>query len=629
MSKRKTSRSETFTFQAEIQQLLNILVHSLYTEREIFLRELISNASDALNRVQFEMLTSAEVLDPAAELAIRITPDKEARTLTITDTGIGMSRDEMIENLGTIAQSGAANFLKRLQEHPEQPASASNLIGQFGVGFYSVFMVADRVTVTSRSFRPNETAWVWSSDGSTTYTIEPAQQETRGTTITIYLKEDAHEFLETHRLRAIIKKHSDFIAFPIRLGDDDKPVNQQQAIWRKSPRDVEDEEYNAFYKQLTLDFRDPLLHLHIQSDAPVQFYSVLFIPAQADRGLFHARTDYGLKLYARKVLIQDYNKDFLPQYLRFVEGIVDSEDLPLNVARESIQATRMIKRIGQSIRGKILGELEDLANTDPERYQTFWKAFGVFIKEGIATEPEDAERLAKLLRFHSSLSDSEAPTVTLDAYVERMKPDQQHIYYILVDDLKPARHSPHLDTFRAHGLEVLYLADTVDSFMLMNLPEYAGKPLRNVDDAALELPALEDAPAEEALDQDDFAAVRQRFADVLGDRVIEVRESRMLRDHPVRLVAPQGQLDRNMQRVYRMLDQEVDTPRRILELNRRHPLIRNLAEWIEADPDAPVIAQVVEQLYENALLLDGLHPNPAEMVSRIQSLMEAATRRGN
>ncbi|MBN2304598.1 MAG: molecular chaperone HtpG [Anaerolineae bacterium] len=621
----------TYTFQAEIQQLLHILVHSLYTERDIFLRELISNASDALNRMQFEMLTQENILDPDAELAIHIAADKDAKTLTITDTGVGLNREEMIHNLGTIAQSGAAQFLRRMADQAADKVPATDLIGQFGVGFYSVFMVAEKVTVTSRSFRPDDTAWAWTSDGGTTYTIEPAEQETRGTTITVYLTEEAGEFLDPFRLRNIIKKHSDFIAFPITL--DGEIANQQTAIWRRPAREVEADDYAAFYRQLTLDFNDPLVHLHVVADAPVQFYSVLFIPEKADRGLFSLRTDHGLKLYARKVLIQEYNKDFLPNYLRFVDGVVDSEDLPLNVARESIQATRAIKRIGVSLKGKLLGELERIAEEEPERYAAFWDEFGGFLKEGIATESGDAARLAKLLRFHSSVSDGKTPTVTLDDYVARMKDDQEHIYYILASDLVSVRHSPHLDSFRALDYEVLILPDTVDSFMLINLTEYEGRSLRNVDDASLDLPDAPDAETDGEdtpvpLDEKTFDRVRARFVDVLGQRVTEVRESHMLKAHPVRLVAPEGEADRNMQRVRRMIEQDYAVPRRILEINRRHPIIHDLAAWLADDSGAPVINQVVEQLYDSALLLDGLHPNPADMVGRIQSLMEQAIRRG-
>lgn len=622
-----SEQPQTYTFQAEIQQLLHILVHSLYTDRDIFLRELISNASDALNRMQFEMLSNPDVVDADAPLDIHIAADKDAGTLVIRDSGIGMNRDELVENLGTIAQSGAARFLQKLQEEGAANAPLTDLIGQFGVGFYSVFMVAGKVEVTSRSYRADDQAWTWTSDGSTTFTVEPGEREGRGTTITVYVTEDAQEFLDEFRLRSIVKKHSDFIAFPIYVGED--VANQQTALWRRPARDVSGEEYTTFYRQLTLDYREPLLHLHIVADAPVQFYSVLYVPEKADRGVLTTRTDHGLKLYARKVLIQEYNKDFLPNYLRFVDGVVDSEDLPLNVARESIQTTRAIKRIGLSIKGKLLGEFERIAADEPERYANLWAEFGIFLKEGIATEPGDAERLATLLRFHSTVSDGETPTVTLADYVGRMRDDQQHIYYILAEDFKSVAYSPHLDAFKARDIEVLYLTDTVDSFMVMNLPEFEGKPLKNVDDAGLELPPLEgeDETPADALDQEPFEQVRQRFADVLGERVVEVRESKVLKGSPVRLATPEGQLDRNVQRVYRMLERDFEVPRRILELNRRHPLIRNLAGWLEADAGAPLIDQVIEQLYESALLMDGIHPNPADMVSRIETLMEIATRR--
>lgn len=622
--------AQDYTFQAEIQQLLSILVHSLYTEQEIFLRELISNASDALHRVQFEMLSNEDVIDADVELAIHISADKDAGTLTIADTGIGMNRDELIHNLGTIAQSGAREFLQQLQEAQAQNIPSSELIGQFGVGFYSAFMVADKIEVTSRSFRPEDEAWRWTSDGSTTFTVEPAERDTRGTTITVYVNEDAEEFLEPYRIKNIIKKHSDFIPFPITVDDD--VANQQTALWRRSPRDVEDEEYTNFYRQLTLDYREPALHLHVVADAPIQFYSVLYVPQGADPGILNPRPDHGLKLYARKVLIQEYNKDFLPNYLRFVEGVVDSEDLPLNVARESIQTSRAIRRIGLSLKGKLLSELERLADEEPARYTAIWNEFGPFLKEGIATEPGDAERLAKLLRFHSTVSDNDDPTVSLADYVDRMRDDQEHIYYILATDLHSVADSPHLDPFHARDIEVLYLTEAVDSFMLMNLHEFGGKPLQNVDDAELELPDMPDddeevADAPDRLDEEPFEQVKGRFEAVLGERVLEVRESKVLRDSPVRLATPEGQLDRNVQRVYKLLDQDFEVPRKILELNRRHPLVHNLAQWIDDDPDAPLVEQVIEQLFESALLMDGIHPNPADMVDRIESLMEAATRR--
>jgi len=435
-------QNESFEFKAEIQQLLSILVHSLYTEREIFLRELISNASDALNRIQFEMLTNREVLEPGAELAIRIEADEEARTLTISDTGIGMTRDEIAQDLGTIAHSGAAAFLRRLEEE-ERPSV--EMIGQFGVGFYSVFMVAKEVRVVSRSYRPDAEAVEWVSDGSTSYRLGPAKMDTRGTRIEIKLKEDAVEFASPWRLEQIVRKHSDFVAFPIYVGDSKEPANRRIAPWRQSPREVTDEEYREFYKHLTLDFEEPLLHIHLVTDAPVNLRSILYVPARRERGILSPRTDHGLRLYIRNVLIQEYNKDLLPSYLRFVEGVVESEDLPLNISRETVQASPAARRIQKALTRKLLRELEALGQEEPDRYRTLWQEFGVFIKEGIASDPPAQKDLLPLLLFPSTRSDG--GLISLAQYVERMADDQPAIYYVLGDDLKSVVHSPQ----RGHG----------------------------------------------------------------------------------------------------------------------------------------------------------------------------------
>jgi molecular chaperone HtpG len=439
---------ESFEFRAEIQQLLSILIHSLYRDREIFLRELISNASDALRRIQFELLTNRDALDPDAELAVRITFDEAAKTLTIGDTGIGMTRDELIENLGTIAHSGAMEFLKRLQA-TDQPIR-TDLIGQFGVGFYSVFMVADEVKVTSRSYRPEAQACVWISRGDDTYTLAAAAKPTRGTTVEIKLKDDAAEFAAAWRLEQIVKKHSDYVAFPIYVGDNAQAANRQTALWRRSPREVTPEQYDEFYKHLTLDPDKPLTHVHLVTDAPVQMYAVLYVPAKRERGLFYLRTDHGLELYSRKVLIQDYCKDLLPNHLRFVEGVVDCEDLPLNISRETIQATRLMEKMKSNLTRKLVDELERMATEEPDRYQEFWGQFGMFIKEGVATDPTGREALYKLLRFRSSKSGE--GWASLADYVGRMKDDQKAIYYVLGDDLASVARSPHLDYFRAHDI---------------------------------------------------------------------------------------------------------------------------------------------------------------------------------
>ena len=427
--------------QGRIQQLLNILVHSLYTEREIFLRELLSNASDALNRIQFEMLTNRDVLDPDTELAIHVEVDQEAGTLTISDTGIGMTREEIAEDLGTIAHSGAAAFLKQLET--EQRPSVE-LIGQFGVGFYSVFMVADQVRVVSRSYQPDAEAIEWISEGGTSYHLGSADKAGRGTRIEIKLKEDAAEYSAAWRLEQIIRKHSDYVAFPIYVGDGEQAVNQQTALWRQSPREVTAEQYDEFFRHLTLDLDNPLLHTHLVTDAPVSLRSLLYIPAHRERGFLSPRTDHGLKLYVHNVMIQEYNKDLLPGYLRFVEGVVESEDLPLNISREVVQSSPSARRIQKALVRKLVKELEALSESEPETYASFWNEFGPFIKEGVAdissADPAAKDDLLPLLRFHSSRAGSDL--ISLSEHVERMGEDQDAIYYVLGDDLKVGSSEP-------------------------------------------------------------------------------------------------------------------------------------------------------------------------------------------
>src|SRR6266545_1969874 len=424
-----TSTSENaqeFSFKAETKQLLNILIHSLYKDREVFLRELLSNASDALNRLRFEMVTNRNVVDPEAELKILITTDKDARTLTIQDTGIGMTRDEIIENLGTIAQSGARKFIEATKD---KKVDFSQVIGQFGVGFYSVFMVAEWVRVTSRSYRPEAEAVMWYATGEDNYQVSAAEMSERGTKVEIKLKEDAAEFAEEFSLKNIIHKHSDYIGFPIYIGESKDAVNKQTSLWRTSRQEVTEEQYKEFYKQTTLDFEDPLIHLHIVTDAPVQLYALLFVPGKMDRGMFALRKDEGLKLYSRNILIDQYNKDLLPEYLRFVQGVVDSEDLPLNVSRETVQSTGLMARLKKVVTGQVMKELETLAKNNAEKFQIFWKEFGVYLKQGVATSLADVETITPLLRFKTNLNPENWSS--LEDYVGRMKPEQKEIYFIV------------------------------------------------------------------------------------------------------------------------------------------------------------------------------------------------------
>lgn len=613
---------EKHEFRAEIQQLLNILVHSLYTEREIFIRELVSNASDAINRAQFVMLTDKNVLDPDAEPAIRISADEEAKTLTITDNGVGMNHDEMIENLGTIAHSGASAFLKALQE---KGSNNTEIIGQFGVGFYSVFMVADKVEVTSRSYRPEDGAYKWTSDGSSAYTIEPADYPTRGTEIKIFLKEDATEFVDDYRLQQIVKRHSNYVTFPIYVGDE--VANAQTALWRRTPREVKPEEYAAFYKQFDFMGGDPLLTVHQVSEGTMQFYSLLFVPNKLDRGLFMQDHDSGPQLFARKVLIQQHAKDLLPEWLRFVVGVVDSEDLPLNISRETVQANQTMKALKKSLTGKLISEMNTLAEKDAEKYMKLWEEFGRLIKEGIVTDLANQQKIAGLLRFHTSTHPDQ--WVSLDEYVKRMIDSQEEIYYLIGDDETALTRSPHLDAFASRGIEVILLSETIDSFVANALTEVQGKKLHNGADADLQLPDTDkqdDQTSEtESISEAAMQPLLERFTNTLKDRIASVRESKLLKNSPARLVSSDSANSAEMERIYRQLGQEYTAPKRILEINPRHPLIGNLSRM----QDNALSTLIMENLLDTAMLQEGIHPNPAGIAPRLIELLEAASRNGS
>lgn len=610
------SEPTSVPFRAEVKHLLNILAHSLYTDREIFLRELLSNASDALYRVQFEMLTNQEVLNPEAELAIRVEADDKAKTITITDTGIGMTAEELAENLGTIAQSGARALMERIEA-----SQRSEIIGQFGVGFYSAFVVADEVTVISRSYRPDAQAAQWTSSGGETFTVGPAEREQRGTTIILKLKDDATEFAQPWKLRQIIKRHSDFIAWPIYVGEE--RANQQTALWRTAPRSVEAEKYDEFYRQLTYDFEAPLMHIHVSTEAPVDLHSILFVPAKRERGIIERRIEGKIKLYSRKVLIQEEAKDLLPSYFRFVEGVVDSEDLPLNVSREMVQSNGgVIGKLKKTLTSRLTKELTEKAEKDPELYAKFWEEFGVFIKEGVATDASARNDLVPLLRFHTTHGEG---LQSLADYKSRMIEGQDEIYYVMAGDLASARKSPHLDTLTERGIEALLLHDVMDGFMLSGLQEYEGHKLRNVDSPDLKLPGESKAP-EAAISDEAFGRLVSKVKEVLGEQIKSVRASELLRNSPARLVSSEDTPNREMERVQRLLDRDYKVPAKVLELNRSHPLLINLSRMIDERPNDPLIAPLIGQIYDSALLLDGLHPNPADMVSRIQTIMEAAAR---
>ncbi len=612
--------AQTYNFKAETRQLLNILIHSLYKDKEVFLRELLSNASDALNRLRFELLTNPNVLDSTTDLSIRIETRKDEKKLIIKDNGIGMNRDEIIENLGTIAQSGARKFLEAAKAGN---GNFTQVIGQFGVGFYSVFMVAEWVKVSSRSFRADDQAITWFATGEDQYQLSASDKQDRGTVIEIKLKDDCQEFAEPYRVKEIIRKHSDYIGFPILLDDEPTQVNKQTAIWRMSKQDVTGEQYTDYYRQLTLDFEDPLLHIHSVTDAPVQFYSLLFVPGKSDRGVFSLRKDDGLKLYTRNILIDEYSKDLLPEYLRFIQGVVDSEDLPLNVSRETIQATGIMARLKKALTGQVLKEFENLAKTDSETYQKFWHEFGSFIKQGIATSQPDIEKLSELLRFKTNLKKDEL--TSLDDYLSRKEADQKEIFYIIGEDANSVLRSPHLDYYNTKGIEVLLMTDPMDSFMLMGLHQFKGFDLKNiaVEESQSGEKSQDESREKSETDSDDSSELIATFKRILGDRVSDVRSTSRLSQSVARLVEPEGGLNPETQRVYKYLGKEFEENKKILELNLNHPILQDLKIL---DPTSPLYNMVVEQIFDSALLVEGLHPDPSRMVQRVEEIIQKALR---
>ncbi len=494
----------------------------------------------------------------------------------------------------------------------------AQVIGQFGVGFYSVFMAAEWVRVTSRSYKPRAKAVSWYATGEDDFEISPAEMNERGTKIEIKLKKDAEEFAEDYRLNTVIKKHSDYIGFPIYVGDSEEQVNAQSSLWRTARNEITDEQYNDFYRQMTMEFEEPLHRIHSVMDAPVQLFALLYIPANGERGVFSARKEDGLKLYSRNILIDEYNKDLLPEYLRFVQGVVDSEDLPLNVSRETVQSSGLMPRLQKIVTGQVMRELEKLAKKDVEKYNRFWEEFGVFLKQGIASEPMTTEKVQPLLRFKTNKNPEEWSS--LDDYVERMQESQKEIYYIVGDDPKSVLLSPHLDYFQSQDTEVLLLTDPMDSFMLMGLNQYKEHELKNIAQVDIEPDEDEEKESEEEkIPEAEFATLLELFKEILGERVEDVRTSNRLSQSVARLVVADDNFNPELQRVYRYLGKDYEDPKKTLELNPSHPILKSLiAESVEAD----LQKEIIEQIYDNTLLVEGLHPDPSSMASRIQKLME-------
>lgn len=619
-----------FEFKAETKKLLDILVHSLYTSKDIFLRELISNASDALDKIRFESNKGTEITDKDLPLEIKIAFDDKKNLVTVTDTGIGMTRDELITNIGTIAKSGSEEFLKQLSENKE---AVNNIIGRFGIGFYSVFMAAKEVVLKTKSYKKDEPAVEWRSDGLGDYEISELTEEIkRGTTIEIYLKDEAKEFAERPRLESVIKKHSNFISFPIYL--ENEKINTIAALWREPKSSIKKEQYDEFYKFLTYDSEEPLEIIHTSVDAPIQFNALLFIPKKSYEFWRWNRDDYGLDLYVRRVLIQHQNKDLLPEYLSFVKGVVDSEDLPLNISRETLQENIIFSKISQSITSNVLSHLTKTAKDSPERYADFWKEHGKIFKLGYM-DFTNMEKYQALLRFNSSESKDEKELVSLEEYVGRMKKDQKEIYYALGAGREAIDMNPHLEIFKSKGLEVLYLYDPVDEFVMTSIRKHKDFDFKSVDAASLkDIEKLEDVvkeekPKEKLSKEDDkaFGRLMLKMKEILGDRVTEVHESKRLKGSPATLINPDDTMSSTMQKILKMSNQGIAMPaqKRLMEINKDHKLIRNLVSVFKKNENDSFIADTTEQLYDSALLLEGSLDDPHKLVNRLNKMLEESS----
>jgi molecular chaperone HtpG len=618
-----------FEYKAEMKQLLDLIVHSLYTHPEIFLRELISNASDALSKARFRMLSSDEGFDREGDLRISITVNRDDRTVVIEDTGIGMTEDELISNLGTVARSGTLGFMEALKSRKQEGGVDANLIGQFGVGFYSVFMVTDDVTVETKSAEAGSEGRRWRSAGQGTYTIEPVELAGRGTRISFTLKEEYKEFAEEYRVEQIIKKYSNFVDFPIFL--DGKQLNSISALWQRSKSELKDEEVNEFYKFISTDHQEPLDYLHLSIEGAVSFKALLFIPAEAPMELLYqqgALEKHGPQLYVKKVLIQNECRDLLPEYLRFVAGVVDTEDLSLNVSREMVQSSPVMSKIRQILTTKILGWFDTLASEQPEKFHKFYKAFGPIIKIGLNTDFTNRDKLIDLLRFETTRT-AEGEYTTLKQYSGRMGDDQKEIYYHAGQSRAQMLAHPNLEYFRKREIEVLLLSDPVDVFVIPSIFEYDKKPLKSIEKADIESTGTVEAEGEKLGDEVKIG-VLGLFREVLGDRVADVVESKRLVSSPVTLVSGKDAMDSQLEKVMKMMQQEMPSSKKILEVNTSHPIVRNLAgkQAVGLGND-PVVRAAVMQLFEGALLLEGDLESVTDYVSRMNELVEAATRAGN
>jgi molecular chaperone HtpG len=615
---------ETLGFQAEVKQLLDLMIHSLYSNKEIFLRELISNASDAIDRLRFDALSDSTLYEHDTDFRIHVAYDKEARTITVIDNGIGMSRVEVVEHLGTIAKSGTREFFQSLTGDQQRDA---NLIGQFGVGFYSSFVVADKVTVlTRRAGLPENEGVRWESSGQGEYTLETIEKASRGTEVILHLREEEDDLLTGYRLRSIIRKYSDHITLPIVMKTEEKDkdelevVNKASALWTRSRSEISEQEYNEFYKHISHDFSDPLVYVHSRMEGTQEYTLLLFIPSQAPFDLYTRDVHHGVKLYVRRVFIMDDAEKLMPRYLRFVRGVIDSNDLPLNVSRELLQQNRMIEAIRANSTKKVLSLLADLASNEPEKYATFWREFGRVLKEGVLEDQANRENLAKLLRFSTSLTSDETQTVSLEEYVGRMKEGQEKIYYIVADSHASAKDSPLLEIFKKKGIEVLLLSDPVDHLMAPELREFQGKQLQSVSKGEVDLSKLEDEQEKEEQQKsaDEAKDLVERLKKVLGDEVKDVRTSNRLTSSPACLVVDEYGIDPSLKRLLLNAGQQVPTDKPILEINPMHPVVVR----IKNETNEQLFSDWAHVLFDQSVLSSGEQlNNPVSFVNRLNSLL--------
>lgn len=609
-----TATPQKFEFQAEIKQLLDIVIHSLYTEKEIFVRELVSNASDALEKLRHTQLTEKEIFDENLALEINVSTDDKAKTLTIQDFGIGMTREELVKNLGTIAHSGSKAFLQALGEGSQKNA---NLIGQFGVGFYSAFMVAKSVKVYSHSWKKDEPGHVWTSDGSGSYEIEEVEGQRRGVKIVVELKDDCADYSQEWKIKEILERYSAFVSFPINLNG--KHLNTVQAIWLRSKSEVTEEQYTEFYKFQAHAFEEPRLRLHFSADAPLTINALLFVPKDNTEKLGLSRLEPGVSLYCRKVLIDQKPKDILPEWLRFLKGVIDSEDLPLNISRETMQDKSLLDKLNKVITKRFLKFLEEEAKNRPEAYDEFYREFGHFVKEGAALDFVHKEQLTKLLRFESSLTEK-GKTTSLADYVSRLQSEQKDIYYLVGPNRAAIESGPYLEGFKARNLEVLFCYEAVDEYVMNNVREFDGKKLTAADHADVTLSEL--PKAEGALSDADVATLTTWLKETLGDRVAEVKASERLVDSPVLALNADKFMSPHMRRMMKAMNKEgADSPLRVnLEINPRHAVIKRLFETHTGNPERAKL--VAEQLLDNALISAGLLDDVTSMVARLNKLLE-------